>query len=121
MLSFQLPRSGSLGPRTWSVPMPVFFFNDTATPEIYPLSLHAALPISVASARQRFVVRKDLNSLPPSRVVTPRSEEHTSGLQSPMHHVCRLLLENKQNLRLLCIPQYVRRGRDNYIFLTHDT
>src|SRR5579863_10601220 len=70
-----------------------FFFNDTATTEIYTLSLHDALPIwcSAPSA-----------SLPPSTICSPptaalRSEEHTSELQSPVHLVCRLLLEKKTN------------------------
>src|ERR1039457_2440505 len=68
-----------------------FFFNDTATTEIYTLSLHDALPISLPHAR------------PPGRRYRPRcrrwatrSEEHTSELQSPCNLVCRLLLEKKK-------------------------
>src|SRR5437762_12907897 len=72
-----------------------FFFNDTATTEIYTLSLHDALPISlqgmvlhVHEERERhFEHVVDLEV---------RSEEHTSELQSPMYLVCRLLLEKKK-------------------------
>src|SRR5215208_5224898 len=69
-----------------------FFFNDTATTEIYTLSLHDALPISPASII--------LVLTPAARVMTnwcsARSEEHTSELQSRGHLVCRLLLEKKK-------------------------
>src|SRR5438552_18799465 len=73
-----------------------FFFNDTATTEIYTLSLHDALPISVDVESREPV-------LPPassrSRVaLLQRSEEHTSELQSPDHLVCRLLLEKKKKI-----------------------
>src|SRR5260370_17442758 len=74
-----------------------FFFNDTATTEIYTLSLHDALPISHRA------------SCPPVRSITSasrgsirrpccarRSEEHTSELQSHLNLVCRLLLEKKK-------------------------
>src|SRR3712207_8680183 len=99
-----------------------FFFNDTATTEIYTLSLHDALPISVktflATARpvayacfeqliaQRFVVGHAPVSSPASighmldwrpRLRSFRSEEHTSELQSRQYLVCRLLLEKKNN------------------------
>src|SRR4030042_2750138 len=67
-----------------------FFFNDTATTEIYTLSLHDALPISWRQPRRaprwRSGIEKDANT---------RSEEHTSELQSRLHLVCRLLLEKK--------------------------
>src|ERR1039458_10880195 len=70
----------------------VFFFNDTATTEIYTLSLHDALPISQQlRPRRRWVL---LQMTRPSPV---RSEEHTSELQSLRHLVCRLLLEKKKN------------------------
>src|SRR5258708_16631418 len=67
-----------------------FFFNDTATTEIYTLSLHDALPISYSPAWWR-------PSCTPRRIscTSARSEEHTSELQSPDHLVCRLLLEKK--------------------------
>src|ERR1022692_747172 len=68
-----------------------FFFNDTATTEIYTLSLHDALPICARNRR---------SPAPPPNCRTPgwrapRSEEHTSELQSPCNLVCRLLLEKK--------------------------
>src|SRR6266513_5898586 len=68
----------------------VFFFNDTATTEIYTLSLHDALPISPRNSG----TRPWLNNW--RRAVSPRSEEHTSELQSRFDLVCRLLLEKKK-------------------------
>src|SRR5437660_9595461 len=76
-----------------------FFFNDTATTEIYTLSLHDALPILV---RQRgddveFRVRcARKQQRGREQTVNGRSEEHTSELQSRGHLVCRLLLEKKK-------------------------
>src|SRR2546422_9152762 len=74
-----------------------FFFNDTATTEIYTLSLHDALPISV---RDDDGCRADqrLDRVERCGGVTRRwrSEEHTSELQSRLHLVCRLLLEKKK-------------------------
>src|SRR2546430_16264058 len=87
-----------------------FFFNDTATTEIYTLSLHDALPIScVPMAMSAW---QGCGWMPPRRVVTSqsacglvekalagdRSEEHTSELQSQSNLVCRLLLEKKKKL-----------------------
>src|SRR2546430_12563242 len=76
-----------------------FFFNDTATTEIYTLSLHDALPIS----GRGFAALRHL-SHEPCRLgrgrwsaVCCRSEEHTSELQSQSNLVCRLLLEKKNN------------------------
>src|SRR5690242_21525938 len=73
-----------------------FFFNDTATTEIYTLSLHDALPISLLVEN-----RAGYKSL--CRLITAgaagkakRSEEHTSELQSHVNLVCRLLLEKKK-------------------------
>src|SRR6266487_6875893 len=67
-----------------------FFFNDTATTEIYTLSLHDALPISSQFDGGH-------HDRPGRRQGTARrSEEHTSELQSPVHLVCRLLLEKKK-------------------------
>src|SRR5437879_12722438 len=73
-----------------------FFFNDPATTEIYTLSLHDALPISFI--RCRSVTRTGLVAAVWGSAVIrpPRSEEHTSELQSPMYLVCRLLLEKKK-------------------------
>src|SRR5256885_16917876 len=80
-----------------------FFFNDTATTEIYTLSLHDALPISFAQHgnaggyRQRLPAnRSDVGYVS----VRPRSEEHTSELQSPCNLVCRLLLEKKKKIKI---------------------
>src|SRR3712207_9238976 len=91
----------------------VFFFNNTATTEIYTLSLHDALPISRrspatcpsrGSPRRPPACRRDRTpssscrtspgSGPPSST-RGRSEEHTSELQSRQYLVCRLLLEKK--------------------------
>src|SRR2546429_4647977 len=77
-----------------------FFFNDTATTEIYTLSLHDALPISAPSSF--FTMLKVCRmSRWRSRwaLPSPRSEEHTSELQSRLHLVCRLLLEKKKKIR----------------------
>src|SRR5258706_4245464 len=86
-----------------------FFFNDTATTEIYTLSLHDALPISRGRPRRRCASRscvaRRLRSAPDShtpggRLARPgRSEEHTSELQSLTNLVCRLLLEKKKQGR----------------------
>ena len=103
-----------------------FFFNDTATTEIYTLSLHDALPISHSSSSCSALTSSaaHLTSLPPVDLLTSayrwstlhlrgrlvarptlpslasippsRSEEHTSELQSPCNLVCRLLLEKKK-------------------------
>src|SRR3712207_9524801 len=89
-----------------------FFFNDTATTEIYTLSLHDALPISSStrsvrsSARSRDSCGSAFNnrfrvSLMSGRLTVgvdfrTRSEEHTSELQSRQYLVCRLLLEKKK-------------------------
>src|SRR5471032_738965 len=72
----------------------LFFFNDTATTEIYTLSLHDALPISSASPTSSIPVttRDSMRN----RARQKRSEEHTSELQSHHEIVCRLLLEKKK-------------------------
>src|SRR5438034_11361572 len=76
-----------------------FFFNDTATTEIYTLSLHDALPISLGSpTRHR---RRPTGSRGSSRSAL-RSEEHTSELQSHSDLVCRLLLEKKKKPKYIC-------------------
>src|SRR5256885_8549374 len=88
-----------------------FFFNDTATTEIYTLSLHDALPISadggglaggqpVEPAGPPACRRAARGLAGPDAAVAHRrgrSEEHTSELQSPCNLVCRLLLEKKKN------------------------
>src|SRR6266446_11003342 len=70
-----------------------FFFNDTATTEIYTLSLHDALPIY----RQGTGDHQSRHSAFTLRHHGDRSEEHTSELQSPCNIVCRLLLEKKKS------------------------
>src|SRR2546430_6387857 len=89
----------------------LFFFNDTATTEIYTLSLHDALPISRATCFASCDSRKSETRGTPSRpsgaarkrgssarsTSPTRSEEHTSELQSQSNLVCRLLLEKKKN------------------------
>src|SRR3712207_8986758 len=97
----------------------IFFFNDTATTEIYTLSLHDALPISYTFLMRRWAISCRSSGLRPgdetafstggshcwppsgissttSRGVPSRSEEHTSELQSRQYLVCRLLLEKKK-------------------------
>src|SRR6202044_4266157 len=69
-----------------------FFFNDTATTEIYTLSLHDALPISTERTARN--CSAPTSCTPTSR--PSRSEEHTSELQSRENLVCRLLLEKKK-------------------------
>src|SRR6516162_11957519 len=72
-----------------------FFFNDTATTEIYTFSLHDALPIYSDHRPRRAQHRRQGNSLCRSGDRLDgarRSEEHTSELQSPCNLVCRLLL-----------------------------
>src|SRR2546429_6066907 len=69
-----------------------FFFNDTATTEIYTLSLHDALPICL-TANAGLGGPGTVTDKSPGR---GRSEEHTSELQSRLHLVCRLLLEKKK-------------------------
>ena len=86
-----------------------FFFHDTATTEIYTLSLHDALPISsfseclFATGVPFLGVDKDPRFLErlESVMKVSRSEEHTSELQSPMYLVCRLLLEKKKTYTLV--------------------
>src|SRR5687768_17859479 len=97
-----------------------FFFNDTATTEIYTLSLHDALPISAIYAgiagielmletgvEETRAHVQDLNH----RLLEGRSEEHTSELQSRLHLVCRLLLEKKKKKK---------QEKNNTIYTTED-
>src|SRR3712207_7870946 len=97
----------------------VFFFNDTATTEIYTLSLHDALPIFDDACRAAFLSQEKLRVAGDARGkvgrqserlvervgvqgLRVRSEEHTSELQSRQYLVCRLLLEKKH------IPKFNR-------------
>src|SRR2546430_6467526 len=87
-------------------PLPAFsffFFNDTATTEIYTLSLHDALPISYAWYNLGLAYKdlgeseKGIGAFQHVTEIAPnRSEEHTSELQSQSNLVCRLLLEKKK-------------------------
>src|SRR3712207_8309951 len=98
-----------------------FFFNDTATTEIYTLSLHDALPIwpLAAVGRKRLSpwacrpsgartvtrrswprVRSPVRTRPLGSIEMRRSEEHTSELQSRQYLVCRLLLEKKKKINI---------------------
>src|SRR2546430_4542277 len=105
-----------------------FFFNDTATTEIYTLSLHDALPIFANSKILRLwnVPRETTRS----KDLSPnRSEEHTSELQSQSNLVCRLLLEKiktrvsppapprppKHHPHLHCAPRQARAGHASVI------
>src|SRR5438876_8987033 len=89
---------------TVAVILLLFFFNDTAPTEIYTLSLHDALPICAhihrgAGARRGDRIRPGAGAAAVAagpRGLVERSEEHTSELQSPVHLVCRLLLEKKK-------------------------
>src|SRR5689334_25196403 len=82
----------SLGDVLWSY---FFFFTDTATTEIYTLSLHDALPIFLLGVRRSRKPPDDKHPLGRGR-----SEEHTSELQSQFHLVCRLLLEKKKKINI---------------------
>src|SRR5687768_18008973 len=88
-----------------------FFFNATATTEIYTLSLHDALPICRANGPR---ARCHNATVPYAATVAThayigrmRSEEHTSELQSRLHLVCRLLLEKKKEQRPVDAPSEV--------------
>src|SRR2546430_9327562 len=91
-----------------------FFFNDTATTEIYTLSLHDALPIygrpqavrdasnlvqRLRQSCQRLLECRRRRSILPFQLID-RSEEHTSELQSQSNLVCRLLLEKKKKTKI---------------------
>src|SRR5437660_3988203 len=94
--------------------LPLFFFNDTATTDIYTLSLHDALPIChqrSSDFKRLFAVvrlRDDqiVNVHTEFAGIGWRSEEHTSELQSRGHLVCRLLLEKKKNRSAIQFKTY---------------
>src|SRR5437016_11512844 len=102
----------------------LFFFNDTATTEIYTLSLHDALPIlaelssqirqRVPDRLQELAATLDPNWL--AVVSDPRSEEHTSELQSLTNLVCRLLLEKKKKKKK---NQKIANTKENMITTKH--
>src|SRR2546430_16933465 len=88
----------------------IFFFNDTATTEIYTLSLHDALPILhdlVESPGPKQGRLDHIQTVRGPQDEHPRSEEHTSELQSQSNLVCRLLLEKKKKKKpKLAISRY---------------
>src|SRR3712207_8168616 len=104
----------------WFIDVCIFFFNDTATTEIYTLSLHDALPICEPVAEpvdhadtrahglveqlgvRRVGVRAGRRELLGGLHLLARSEEHTSELQSRQYLVCRLLLEKKKYTLHIC-------------------
>src|SRR6266581_206391 len=98
-----------------SVLFSFFFFNDTATTEIYTLSLHDALPI----ARRHVPESRDPDAAPRVDVSGGRSEEHTSELQSPVHLVCRLLLEKKKDAHSEVEQVDVLKSDDVAIYALH--
>src|SRR2546430_12493147 len=101
-----------------------FFFNDTATTEIYTLSLHDALPIFRPVGEELFGTEYVLGAAACTHRCdhgqnregqhgcdddqAPRSEEHTSELQSQSNLVCRLLLEKKKNIYLPSMVYHTR-------------
>src|SRR5215216_7833557 len=90
-----------------------FFFNDTATTEIYTLSLHDALPISWISPENGSTCQSGAWAGTTSRCPW-RSEEHTSELQSPDHLVCRLLLEKKKKkIKKLHLTKKKKKKKQN--------
>src|SRR2546427_7851162 len=105
------------------LPMPLvffFFFNDTATTEIYTLSLHDALPISATSRPVTSTGHCAIHQIQPicgrRPVAFPtRSEEHTSELQSQSNLVCRLLLEKKKKTKTSAQTLSKARGLASYM------
>src|SRR2546426_7766343 len=102
-----------------------FFFNDTATTEIYTLSLHDALPIFESSSTQSNRAGRDASAmiLGTKHDVcylynVLRSEEHTSELQSPCNLVCRLLLEKKKKTEINSYDLIYQITRDINILVT---
>src|SRR5271167_5242319 len=87
-----------------------FFFNDTATTEIYTLSLHDALPIS--PGRRPCAAGRAPRDRQPASWCSTRSEEQTSELQSRFDLVCRLLLEKKNrktNIHVIKKKKYKKK------------
>src|SRR5437868_13207734 len=106
-----------------------FFFNDTATTEIYTLSLHDALPISIVAddhlarraqleeaAEVDAAVAADAHGARAAAArVQERSEEHTSELQSRFDLVCRLLLEKKKKKKKKQIAKCIQAKHNTSI------
>src|SRR5476649_1703658 len=114
---YVLPRGGPPGRVIFAVQREMalsrFFFNDTATTEIYTLSLHDALPISMSAAN---ATPSQFSRLIYSTAFKPgrRSEEHTSELQSHSDLVCRLLLEKKKNKNKRSLHAYNKNKTTTY-------
>src|SRR5438105_8699431 len=96
----------------------VFCFVDSSPSEIYPLSLHDALPICstrpscITTIRSAIVIASTWSCVTYTVVVFSRSEEHTSELQSRVDLVCRLLLEKKKTrYRLTTLPSHTSAVR----------
>src|SRR6267143_6305616 len=87
-----------------------FFFNDTATTEIYTLSLHDALPIPGCNQSISNITMSILSADCITSWRARRSEEHTSELQSQFHLVCRLLLEKKKK-HITCIYLQIKKKK----------
>src|SRR3712207_5172277 len=110
----------------------VFFFNDTATTEIYTLSLHDALPISSGPSQTGHLaidpnvdnpgaagLARPLRRCRPSKGGENRSEEHTSELQSRQYLVCRLLLEKKKKKNTHLHYRLTNRSHTSLLFFVH--
>src|SRR5215203_1538195 len=98
---------------TYQLSLLFFFFNDTATTEIYTLSLHDALPIAPPNT----YTNSSIIAIGVMTVVmmVSRSEEHTSELQSRQYLVCRLLLEKKKkNKNILLLQQKKKKKKKKY-------
>src|SRR5437762_13128226 len=87
-------------PHTVALSSIIFFFKPPATPAVYTLSLHDALPIfpddGCLPDERNHSDNQLAHDVRAALILDERSEEHTSELQSPMYLVCRLLLENKK-------------------------
>src|SRR2546430_12126508 len=98
-----------------------FFFNDTATTEIYTLSLHDALPISttktIAASSRTLATRISVRR----GTAVRRSEEHTSELQSQSNLVCRLLLEKKKKTKQERYPTCIYLSLNPPTTILHQT
>src|SRR5438132_8584042 len=98
-------------------PFFVFFFNDTATTEIYTLSLHDALPIfqlgiAISSEGELAPVLERIVTQARRFTGAERSEEHTSELQSHSDLVCRLLLEKKKKIETKHMKQNQQKNNN---------
>src|SRR5437667_4478704 len=100
-----------------------FFFNDTATTEIYTLSLHDALPISASCPAMplNWLASSSSSSDVFTSMRRNRSEEHTSELQSHHDLVCRLLLEKKKNTTKTPAADTAARAEQDTAPVTSDT